>query len=114
MAGSVLGAYPWAMRTGRLMVMTLAWTLFGAMAAVSQSGVVFISLEIDLWPEYDRPGVLVIYRARIAPGVALARSSSRSAPRRAPCSMSSLARVSGVDPSVGSASMRLVSSSASP
>lgn len=39
--------------------------------AVPQSEVVFSSLGIDLWPDYDRPGVLVIYRANIAPGVAL-------------------------------------------
>ena len=59
------------MRTGRAVVLTLTWTLFGAMAAAPQSGVVFTTLGIDLWPEYDRPGVLVIYRASIAPGVAL-------------------------------------------
>jgi hypothetical protein len=39
--------------------------------AVPQSEVVFSSLGIDLWPDYDRPGVLVIYRANVAPGVAL-------------------------------------------
>lgn len=47
-----------------------AGTAPGAVAA-PQSEVVFSSLGIDLWPNYDRPGVLVIYRANIAPGVAL-------------------------------------------
>ncbi len=51
--------------------MMSTWMLFGAMAVAPQSGVVFTTLGIDLWPEYDRPGVLVIYRASIAPGVAL-------------------------------------------
>lgn len=59
------------MRTGRVVVMLLTWMLFGAMGAAAQTGVVFTTLEIDLWPEYDRPGVLVIYRAGIAPGVPL-------------------------------------------
>jgi len=32
---------------------------------------VLSSLGIDLWPDYDRPGLLVIYRATMAPGVTL-------------------------------------------
>ena len=51
--------------------MMSTWMLFGAMAVAPQSDVVFTTLGIDLWPEYDRPEVLVIYRASIAPGVAL-------------------------------------------
>jgi hypothetical protein len=31
-------------------------------------------LEVDLWPEYDRPGVLVIYRIRLAADAALPQS----------------------------------------
>jgi hypothetical protein len=49
----------------------LAWVLFGVLSAAPQSDVVFTTLGIDLWPDYDQPGVLVIYRANIAPGVAL-------------------------------------------
>jgi hypothetical protein len=45
--------------------------LVGLGAAHTPQAVVLSSLEIDLWPEYDRPGVLVIYRATIAPGVDL-------------------------------------------
>jgi len=59
------------MKTGRFASMMSTWMLFGAMAVAPQSSVVFTTLGIDLWPEYDRPGVLVIYRASIAPGVAL-------------------------------------------
>ena len=40
-------------------------------AAAPQSETVLSSLGIDLWPDYDRPGVLVIYHATIAPDVSL-------------------------------------------
>ena len=40
-------------------------------SAAPQSVPVFSALGIDLWPDYDRPGVLVIYRVTIAPGVPL-------------------------------------------
>jgi len=39
--------------------------------AAPQSEVVFTTLGVDLWPDYDRPGVLIIYRASVAPGVSL-------------------------------------------
>ncbi len=55
----------------RVVAMMLVSLLFGAMSAAPQSDVVFTTLGIDLWPDYDRPGVLVIYRANLAPGVAL-------------------------------------------
>ena len=54
------------MATGALAVVLLAVS-----AAAPQSGTIFSSLGIDLWPDYDRPGVLVIYRATIAPNVPL-------------------------------------------
>lgn len=37
----------------------------------AQNSVKYNSLEIDLWPEYDRPSLLVIYRAILDPGVSL-------------------------------------------
>jgi hypothetical protein len=43
----------------------------GAGVAASQGELVFSTLGIDLWPGYDRPGVLVIYRGTLAPGTAL-------------------------------------------
>ena len=52
--------------TGALTVVLLTVS-----AAEPQSGTVLGSLGIDLWPDYDRPGVLVIYRATIAPDVSL-------------------------------------------
>jgi hypothetical protein len=45
--------------------------LLAVSAATPQSKTVLSSLGIDLWPDYDRPGVLVIYHAAIAPDVSL-------------------------------------------
>jgi hypothetical protein len=39
--------------------------------AQNQSEPVLSSLEVDFWPEYDRPELLVIYRAELAPSVTL-------------------------------------------
>ena len=49
----------------------LAVVLLVVSAAAPQSETVLSSLGIDLWPDYDRPGVLVIYHATIAPDVSL-------------------------------------------
>ncbi len=51
--------------------------------APAQAAIVLSSLEIDLWPEYDRPGVLVIYRASIAPGASLPKPLSFRIPAAA-------------------------------
>jgi hypothetical protein len=48
---------------------SLAGVLLGISAMVAQPNPVLSALGIDLWPDYDRPGVLVIYRATIAPDV---------------------------------------------
>lgn len=37
----------------------------------AQSPVTVTTLNIDIWPEYDQPGVLVIYHATLAPSVRL-------------------------------------------
>jgi len=37
----------------------------------AQSTITFDSIEIDMWPEYDRPEMLVIYRIDLAPDVSL-------------------------------------------
>ena len=37
----------------------------------AQEIVTLSSLEVDLWPEYDRPNVLVIYHATIPPEISL-------------------------------------------
>ena len=43
------------------------WRWNGVQLAAAQSPAPLASLEIALWPEYDRPEVLVIYRAQVAP-----------------------------------------------
>lgn len=40
-------------------------------APPAKSDIALQSLEIDVWPEYDRPGVLVIYRITLSPQVKL-------------------------------------------
>ena len=48
------------------------WLLFLLPRVVrAQNPVKYSSLEIDLWPEYDRPAMLLIYRAILDPGVSL-------------------------------------------
>ena len=39
--------------------------------ALAQSEVKLSSMEVDLWPEYDRPNVLVIYRITLPPTTTL-------------------------------------------
>jgi hypothetical protein len=43
----------------------------GVFTVLAQEDVSFSSLEIDLWPEYDSPDVLVIYRIRLDAGASL-------------------------------------------
>ena len=45
----------------------LVLVLLSALAAAPQATIVLSDLGIDVWPDYDRPGVLVIYRATLAP-----------------------------------------------
>jgi hypothetical protein len=42
-----------------------------AFTVLAQDDVSFSKLEIDLWPEYDRPEVLVIYRISLDPAASL-------------------------------------------
>ena len=58
-------------RSLRLAAGALAVVLLGVSPAVPQADTVLSDLGIDLWPDYDRPGVLVIYRATITPEVPL-------------------------------------------
>ena len=63
------------MRKG-IFVLLLIFSLFGLhlldpAGARAQSSVKFSSLEVDLWPEYDQPSLLVIYRAVLAEDVSL-------------------------------------------
>jgi len=53
-----------------LLVITMA--LFGILPSLAQEEEITLSyLEVDLWPEYDSPEVLVIYRVTLPPEVSL-------------------------------------------
>ena len=52
-------------------VVLLIGFLFLPGEALAQDGVALSSLEVDLWPEYDSPEVLVIYRITLPPSVTL-------------------------------------------
>ena len=45
----------------------LVLILLSALGAAPQATIVLSDLRVDVWPDYDRPGVLVIYRSTLAP-----------------------------------------------
>ena len=55
--------------------LTLALILFLSLViacpARAQGVTKFSSVEVDLWPEYDHPGILVIYRITLGPDITL-------------------------------------------
>jgi hypothetical protein len=52
------------------LIILLTISIF-ALSVQAQEAVRFDSLTIDLWPEYDRPDILVIYKAELSPEVSL-------------------------------------------
>lgn len=60
------------MRKRILALLLLAALVFPGIAhAQRQQNITFESIQIDLWPEYDRQAMLVIYRAQISPDTEL-------------------------------------------
>lgn len=57
--------------TKKLLILLLFITLFSPHKAFSQNEIDFSELQISIWPEYDRPGVLVIYDIELSPDVEL-------------------------------------------
>jgi hypothetical protein len=55
----------------------------GSECACAQAQLAFSELEIDIWPEYDQPGVLVIYHITLAPEVSLPADISLRIPTSA-------------------------------
>ena len=51
--------------------------------SAAQDAITIASLEIDLWPEYDRPEMLVIYRIELSPDVSLPAELSIKIPAAA-------------------------------
>jgi len=61
-----------------LIVLLMLLPIFISRPVQAQSSTGIDKLEVDLWPDYDRPDVLVIYRITLAPQTALpARLSFR-------------------------------------
>jgi hypothetical protein len=50
---------------------TILATLFGVQPARAQNDISFQSMQVEIWPEYDRPSVLVIYRITLSSQVKL-------------------------------------------
>ena len=55
----------------RMLLLTLLAVLLIPVAVQAQNEVHLAYLQVDLWPEYDRPEMLVILRAQLAPDVSL-------------------------------------------
>ena len=55
-----------------ILALLLAWG-FGPGAAIlhAQAGIALSDMTVALWPEYDAPGVLVIYRGQLSPAAPL-------------------------------------------
>ncbi|HEX7432100.1 MAG TPA: zinc ribbon domain-containing protein [Anaerolineaceae bacterium] len=54
-----------------------------AQVSATQEIPTFTSVEVDLWPEYDQPSVLVVYHLILAPGTALPASLTLHIPSTA-------------------------------
>ena len=54
-----------------ILVIVLIAGMFWAQPAQAQSEVIIENMDIGIWPEYDRPDVLIIYRITLSPDVAL-------------------------------------------
>jgi len=54
-----------------LIIAFLIGGMFIPFNGYAQTPVSFSALQVDIWPEYDRPGVLVIYRITLSPEISL-------------------------------------------
>jgi hypothetical protein len=72
------------MRRLVIIICLIAGFLFvPGMAARAQGSVEFDSMEIDIWPEYDRPEVLVIYKITLASQTTMPAQISLRMPKSA-------------------------------
>lgn len=60
----------WKLLQAAVLLLSL-FGVIGATVAAQSAPIELKSLEVELWPEFDRPETLVIYRAELAPTVAL-------------------------------------------
>ena len=57
----------------KLMLMLSLWIVLLVPVSVQAQGKLHFSLvSVDIWPEYDRPAVLMIYHITLAPDTSLA------------------------------------------
>lgn len=57
-----------------IMVLIFAILTLAPVPVVAQNQVQLSSVSVDIWPEYDQPSVLTIYRITLAPGTVLPAS----------------------------------------
>ena len=67
----------------RLIIFLLLGLIFLVPVAQAQGVLRLAELEVDLWPEYDNPGVLVIYKAKLPADVSLPVNVSLKIPAAA-------------------------------
>jgi hypothetical protein len=71
------------MRRGTLILLLTAITLVSTTGASSAQAILRLEqLQVDLWPEYDQPAMLVIYRGRLADDVELPATLTLHLPAR--------------------------------
>lgn len=71
------------MRMALSVLMMVILLLAGPLDASAQTAAELQSLQISIWPEYDQPGVLVIYRMELASSAALPAEVSLRIPTAA-------------------------------
>ena len=72
---------PLALCTSVVLLLAVAWSAHIAVGASTQANPGLAKLEIDIWPEFDRPATaLVILRGEIAPDVTVPASVSLRIP----------------------------------
>ena len=69
-----------ALTIGAILLLVALWSVQAAAGGNAQANPALASLEIDVWPEFDRPAALVILRAEIAADVALPAAVSLRIP----------------------------------
>lgn len=71
------------MKRSLVLLALLIFPLLLPSAVSAQNPVVFDQMMVEIWPEYDRPDALIIYRIQLADEVSLPAQVSLLIPRRA-------------------------------
>ena len=66
----------------KFLLLLLCLLIIIPMRVAAQNDLNVSTVEVDLWPEYDRPSMLVIYRITLAPDVTLPAQVSLRIPAR--------------------------------